>query len=88
MKKEDWAKAVDAYIKASGFFEKHRNIPSFQGIDKECTELINEVVKEVEARLISAVRQFYSCIRDLLDHFLIFFPLLLMGTFVKAHSCI
>ncbi|KAL5967515.1 hypothetical protein TSMEX_004748 [Taenia solium] len=54
MKKEDWAKAVDAYIKASGFFEKHRNVPSFQGIDKECTELINEVVKEVEARLLSA----------------------------------
>ncbi|KAL5108074.1 hypothetical protein TcWFU_008311 [Taenia crassiceps] len=54
MKKGDWANAVDAYIKASGFFERHRNIPSFQGIDKECTELINEVVKEVEARLLLA----------------------------------
>ncbi|EUB61513.1 Protein fat-free [Echinococcus granulosus] len=54
MKKEDWTKAVDAYIKASGFFEKHRNIPSFKGIDKECTELISEVVKEVESRLLSA----------------------------------
>ncbi|VDM30379.1 unnamed protein product [Hydatigera taeniaeformis] len=54
MKKEEWAKAVDAYTKASGFFEKHRNIPSFQGIDKECTELIGELVEEVEARLLSA----------------------------------
>ncbi|VDD77154.1 unnamed protein product [Mesocestoides corti] len=54
MSKEEWARAVEAYCRARGFFEKHRNVPSFQGIDKECAELICVVASKLEARLLSA----------------------------------
>lgn len=55
MEKEDWSKAIDAYVKAKAFFEKYRNVPSFRDIDKECTELINDVVRNMEDSLNSAV---------------------------------
>ena len=52
---KDFGRAVDAYVKVRGFFNKHRSVPSFRGIDKECTDLINDVAKEVESQLLSAV---------------------------------
>ncbi|VUZ57368.1 unnamed protein product [Hymenolepis diminuta] len=49
--KEEWSKAVVAYIKAKAFFDKHRHVPSFRGIDNECNELINEIINKVEDKL-------------------------------------
>ncbi|KAM7543247.1 hypothetical protein Aperf_G00000006090 [Anoplocephala perfoliata] len=54
MEKEDWSRAIDAYVKAKAFFEKYRNVPSFRDINKECTELINDVVRKMEDGLNSA----------------------------------
>ncbi len=66
-----------AYCKAKGFFEKHRDVPSFQGLDKECTELIGSVATELEARLDAAVRQALISLtwRDLNVDWVVFFML-------------
>nr|CUU99027.1 hypothetical transcript [Hymenolepis microstoma] len=50
-KKEEWAKAVDAYVKAKAFFDRHRHVPSFRGIYNECTELIDVIINNVEDKL-------------------------------------
>lgn len=56
-----------AYCKTKVFFEKHRDVPSFAGIDQECTDLIENLATELETRVYESV----SCetINPLIERF-------------------
>ncbi|VDN12136.1 unnamed protein product [Dibothriocephalus latus] len=54
IKKEQWAEAVNAYCKARPVFEKFCDVPSFQGLQRDCLDLINNVSANIEIYLSAA----------------------------------
>ncbi|BHF79047.1 Vacuolar protein sorting-associated protein 51 [Sparganum proliferum] len=54
IQKEQWAEAVNAYCKARPVFEKFCDVPSFQGLQRDCLDLINTVSANIEIDLSAA----------------------------------
>ncbi|VDL89111.1 unnamed protein product [Schistocephalus solidus] len=54
IQKEQWAEAVSAYCKARPVFEKFSDVPSFQGLQRDCLDLINTVSANIEIDLSAA----------------------------------
>nr|VZI03369.1 unnamed protein product [Spirometra erinaceieuropaei] len=54
IQKEQWAEAVNAYCKARPVFQKFCDVPSFQGLQRDCQDLINTVSANIEIDLSAA----------------------------------